>query len=590
MKKIYLLLTALLAVFTTANAQVIITELADPNNDATARYVELYVVGPNDVDMTGWSLIRYTNANTMSTSSIDLSSLGNATVGTFVTIAANGAAFQAAYGLAPTISASTGGPADSNGDDNIELLDAMGNVVDVFGVPGEDGSGTCHEFEDGRAERAPSVTAPAAVWNEAEWIVRADSTVSGCTSHTNNPASAPADYDPGAWIGATMGTDPVINITAPGNNAVLASGTTSATVSFTVQNFTPSSAAGQTDGDGYVQYSQDGVNFTDQYNTNDINIANLNDGDTVTLIVQLVDNNGQQFQNTNAVDTVTFSVDAVIVVNDVATMASLADGANFNFTGTATVTQVTADRNQIFLEDATGAILIDDPAMFNTVTFSIGDEISNFTGTRSNFNSTKQINLTSQPTNSGPAQAPVSPQVLTIADLNNDDQTMNPVYQSELVQLQNVFFTGVMAGDQFAENTNYTLTDGTDSITLRIPFNDSPFIGTDIPLGPGNMTVLVTAFNANAQVTPRELSDSTLNVPTVNNVQFAVYPNPSNGEFTIAASNGNAVNVEVMNTLGQVVATRNDVTGAINLDLNTGVYIARISQDGAVVTQRIVIK
>ena len=54
----------------------------------------------------------------------------------------------------------TGGPADSNGDDNIALLAPDGSIIDMFGVAGEDGSGTGHEFEDGRAERACSSTLP----------------------------------------------------------------------------------------------------------------------------------------------------------------------------------------------------------------------------------------------------------------------------------------------------------------------------------------------------------------------------------------------------------------------------------------------
>ena len=39
--------------------------------------------------------------------------------------------------------------ADSNGDDNMAILDASGVIVDMFGVAGEDGSGTGHEYEDG---------------------------------------------------------------------------------------------------------------------------------------------------------------------------------------------------------------------------------------------------------------------------------------------------------------------------------------------------------------------------------------------------------------------------------------------------------
>ena len=103
------------------------------------------------------------------------------------------------YGFAPDINGGAGGPADSNGDDNIAIRDASDTVVDIFGVPGEDGSGTCHEFEDGRAIRNAGVAGPNPVWDESEWTVFADSNVSGCTSHTNDPQDV-ADMDPGVSL------------------------------------------------------------------------------------------------------------------------------------------------------------------------------------------------------------------------------------------------------------------------------------------------------------------------------------------------------------------------------------------------------
>ncbi len=51
-------------------------------------------------------------------------------------------------------------------------------------MPGEDSSGTCHEFEDGRAERKATVLTGETTWNEADWNVWADSTLGGCTTHT----------------------------------------------------------------------------------------------------------------------------------------------------------------------------------------------------------------------------------------------------------------------------------------------------------------------------------------------------------------------------------------------------------------------
>ena len=207
MKKNYFL-TLLLTLFISGFSfgQVIITELADPNGATAARFVEIYNVSDSDVDLTGWELRRWTNGNAdPQGTGVDLSSIGTLSSGSFALIAANATEFETVYGIPADINAGTGGAADSNGDDQIAIFDDTDQTIDIFGVPGEDGSGTCHEFEDGRAERVSSVSASSTTWNESEWNVWADSTVSGCTSHTNSPRTAPTDYDPGAWIGTASG-------------------------------------------------------------------------------------------------------------------------------------------------------------------------------------------------------------------------------------------------------------------------------------------------------------------------------------------------------------------------------------------------
>ena len=64
-------------------------------------------------------------------------------------------------------------------------------IIDMFGVAGEDGTGTNHEFADGRAERKLSVEIPKSTWSVNDWNIESGSTI------------APSGYDPGYWIGAT---------------------------------------------------------------------------------------------------------------------------------------------------------------------------------------------------------------------------------------------------------------------------------------------------------------------------------------------------------------------------------------------------
>jgi len=180
--------------FTQNPSDLLITEITDPQNSSTSgRYVEIYNSGTQDINLsTGYALVRWTNASASAQSSVGLN--GIIPAGGFYVVCNSGTKFLSTYGFAASQSIGTGGPADSNGDDNIALLAPDGSIIDMFGVAGEDGSGTGHEFEDGRAERTCSSTLPTATWQASDWNIDNDS------GGGNGPQYAPADFDPFAWI------------------------------------------------------------------------------------------------------------------------------------------------------------------------------------------------------------------------------------------------------------------------------------------------------------------------------------------------------------------------------------------------------
>ena len=172
---------------------VFISEIADPDNASTARFVELFYSGIDSLSLKGWHLDRYTNDNTTLGSTLDLSS-HTIYSGQTLVLAANADSFEQIYGVAPDLEAGTNSPADSNGDDNLVLVDPFGKVIDVFGVVGEDGSGTNHEFEDGRAVRNAFVQRGNAMYSFSEWTLYNDTGEAGTI---NQPQTAPKDYSPG---------------------------------------------------------------------------------------------------------------------------------------------------------------------------------------------------------------------------------------------------------------------------------------------------------------------------------------------------------------------------------------------------------
>ncbi len=175
------------------STDVFISELADPDNNSGARFVELYNAAQEPLDLNLWTLRRYTNANIDISSTIDLSGLIIPAQST-LTISPNAEEFELVYGFAADLTVSTNSPADSNGDDNLELVDPFGTVIDVFGVIGEDGSGTNHEFEDGRAIRNPNVTQGNPVYTFEEWTIYNDT---GDAGTIKIPQNAPEDFTPG---------------------------------------------------------------------------------------------------------------------------------------------------------------------------------------------------------------------------------------------------------------------------------------------------------------------------------------------------------------------------------------------------------
>ena len=170
------------------------TELADPDNNNRARFIEIYNAEASDVNLNGWSIRRYTNENTEVSSILNLEGSTIQSQKTFV-IAANALEFEQVYGFKPGLEAGTNGPADSNGDDNLVLVDSQGEVVDVFGIIGEDGSGTNHEFEDGRAFRKLSISLANPNFTSSEWIIWNDTGLNGTI---NLPQIAPENFTPGA--------------------------------------------------------------------------------------------------------------------------------------------------------------------------------------------------------------------------------------------------------------------------------------------------------------------------------------------------------------------------------------------------------
>jgi hypothetical protein len=68
-------------------------------------------------------------------------------------------------------------------------------VVDQFGVIGEDGTGTNHDFEDGEALRKPSIVNSSLSFDPSQWLIY---NKRGAEGTIEQSLIALSDYSPGA--------------------------------------------------------------------------------------------------------------------------------------------------------------------------------------------------------------------------------------------------------------------------------------------------------------------------------------------------------------------------------------------------------
>ena len=171
--------------------KIMITEVADPKNSTTSRFVELYNAGASEIDLSNWKLNKYINGTTtISSSPIDLTGKTIAP-GEFLIIANTG--FTVTFGETPAIESTY---ISGNGDDVYQLVNNLDEIIDVFGVIGEDGNGTNWEYLDGRAVRKIDILNPNPVFSVNEWTIYSDA-ANSLISNPNSVQNAPDDFNPG---------------------------------------------------------------------------------------------------------------------------------------------------------------------------------------------------------------------------------------------------------------------------------------------------------------------------------------------------------------------------------------------------------
>jgi hypothetical protein len=195
------------------------------------------------------------------------------------------------------------------------------------------------------------------------------------------------------------------------------------------------------------------------------------------------------------------------VPNIAALRAGLTDGTIYRLTGEAIVTYQRPDfnRNQMYIQDATAAIVVDDVPLIVTNDFNIGDGVTNLTGTLTLFNSLLELSPLVDPGLPSSTGNAVTPLQTTLNALTSADQ-------AKLVSLPFTSFTSPTGN--YVVSTNYPVTDASGSGTFRTLFAEADYLGTPIPTTPQNIVALVGQSGTTIQITSRFASDITPAAPS----------------------------------------------------------------------------
>lgn len=173
----------------------------------------------------------------------------------------------------------------------------------------------------------------------------------------------------------------------------------------------------------------------------------------------------------------------------------------YTLTGKAIVTFTTVDRNTKYIQDETGAILIDDNSKKIATAFVAGDEISGLAGTLVLYNGMLQF-TPSQDAVKGESGKIVTPIVKSLATLTVADQ-------AKLVKVTNVTFAMTDSKDApvtaFTKGISYKLV-GSD-LVVRAQYSDLPYLTSDLPTTAQDITGVVLLYNTTIQLIPRLESD-----------------------------------------------------------------------------------
>lgn len=604
MKKIYLFTILLSVVFGfSSNAQVVISQVYGGGGNSGATFtndfIEIFNRGTVAQDLTGWS-VQYASA-TGTTWAVTALTGVTLQPGQYYLI-------QEAAGSTPSTAIPT---ADATG--TIAMSGSNGKVLLANVIIAQAGlTPTGAQIQDlvGYGATPTGFEGTGPTGTALTSATSAQRASLGCIDTNNNAtdfiAALPVPRNTASPI-SVCSSAPSMLVSSPSSGAIYNPFTTSVTVNVAVFNFTVANGTGT----GHIHYAVDGGGTVMKYDTTPIVLTGLAVGNH-TVTFSLVDNSHANL-NPAVTATVTFTIAGITNVATIADLRAGTANSYYNLTGTAVVSHVriptatvlvATTRNQKFIQDQTGGILIDDSAGKITSTLVEGDAINNIPGQLVPYNGILEfVPLQDQAAVS--QNNSIVPETVSLTDFNANVND----YECELLQFNNItiegtvttagVFTALASGAVFTTATSYRVTDGTTTSILRTGFNEADYIGGTVPTTAFSAIALgYENVNSTSVSTPqfivRKLADflNPMNTQSNEIAGLKVYPNPvSNGVLHIESNTNTLKSIALFDVLGKQVLATSTENSTINVsNLKGGIYILKITEAGKTAVSKLVIK
>jgi hypothetical protein len=290
--------------------------------------------------------------------------------------------------------------------------------------------------------------------------------------------------------------------------------------------------------------------------------------------------------------TIDFAPEAIEVADIAALKAQgVSPDLVYRITGEVIVTHLQiAYRGQFYIQDASGALLVDDaPGVIETA-YELYDGITGFTGKLGMFQDMIQILPEEDPGEASSKDNDVEPLEITLADITSDHQGL-------LVLIRNVSFDLDESPPVFTHNQSYYVFDDSGTGEMRTPNTEDllDYFGTVVPDTPKDIIAVLHQRYDVVRILPRMLADfmEPASVPHISFGNISVYPNPATSHVVIESPEVVVDLVRMYNINGQLVKeTRGNINGHTRFDvqdLNQGLYLLQVITGNQVYSSKLLI-